>query len=85
MHLDESWRDEVDYDIQTMGKEKSLSQMLQEVLKKNKMIKLTDNALLHLRSLIKEHNKKFVRLQVKGGGCALNTNGHFQMKKQEMM
>ena len=34
------------------------------------MIKLTDNALLHLRSLIKEHNKKFVRLQVKGGGCA---------------
>ena len=30
MHLDESWRDEVDYDIQTMGKEKSLSQMLQE-------------------------------------------------------
>ena len=30
MHLDESWRDEVDYDIQTMGEEKSLSQMLQE-------------------------------------------------------
>ena len=38
MHLDESWRDEVDYDIQTMGEEKSLSQMLQEGLKKNKMI-----------------------------------------------
>ena len=34
------------------------------------MIKLTDNALLHLRKLIKEHNKKYVRLQVKGGGCA---------------
>ena len=34
------------------------------------MIKLTDNALLHLRSLRKEHDKKFVRLQVKGGGCA---------------
>ena len=41
-----------------------------KVLKKNKMIKLTDNALLHLRSLRKEHDKKFVRLQVKGGGCA---------------
>ena len=34
------------------------------------MINLTDNALLHLRSLRKEHDKKFVRLQVKGGGCA---------------
>ena len=34
------------------------------------MINLTDNALLHLRSLIKEHDKKYVRLQVKGGGCA---------------
>ena len=34
------------------------------------MIKLTDNALLHLRSLRKEHDKKFVRLQVKGSGCA---------------
>ena len=34
------------------------------------MITLTDNALLHLRKLIKEHNKKYVRLQVKGGGCA---------------
>ena len=36
------------------------------------MIKLTDNALLHLRSLIKEHNKKYVRLQVKG--CLLYTS-----------
>ena len=34
------------------------------------MITLTDNALLHLRKLIKEHNKNDVRLQVKGGGCA---------------
>ena len=34
------------------------------------MITLTDNALLHLRKLIKEHNKNYVRLQVKGGGCA---------------
>ena len=34
MHLDESWRDEVDYDIQTMGEEKSLSQMLQEGFEK---------------------------------------------------
>ena len=34
------------------------------------MIQLTDNALLHLRSLRDEHNKKYVRLQVKGGGCA---------------
>ena len=49
------------------------------------MINLTDNALLHLRSLIKEHDKKYVRLQVKGGGCALNMNGRFQMKKLEMM
>ena len=69
MHLDESWRDEVDYDIQTMGKEKSLSQMLQEGLKKNKMIKLSDNALLRLRELKQKHNKKYVRLDVKGGGC----------------
>ena len=33
-------------------------------------ITLTDNALLHLRSLRKQHEKKYVRLQVKGGGCA---------------
>ena len=30
------------------------------------MITLTANALLHLRKLIKEHNKNYVRLQVKG-------------------
>ena len=34
------------------------------------MIKLTDNALIHLRSIAKDNNKKFVRLDVKGGGCA---------------
>ena len=26
--------------------------------------------LLHIGHLLKEHNKKYVRLQVKGGGCA---------------
>jgi iron-sulfur cluster insertion protein len=36
----------------------------------NSMITLTDNALTHLHELTKEHNKKYVRLQVKGGGCA---------------
>mgnify|MGYP003647010626 CR=1 FL=1 len=34
------------------------------------MITLTDEAINHLENLTKEHNKKFVRLQVKGGGCA---------------
>ena len=34
------------------------------------MITITDEALNHLENLTKEHNKKFVRLQVKGGGCA---------------
>jgi iron-sulfur cluster insertion protein len=34
------------------------------------MIKLTENAKEHLKNLLKEHNKKYVRLQVKGGGCA---------------
>ena len=34
------------------------------------MIQLTDEALNHLENLTKEHNKKYVRLQVKGGGCA---------------
>ena len=34
------------------------------------MIKLTDNALLRLRELRKKNNKSFVRLDVKGGGCA---------------
>ena len=34
------------------------------------MIKILDNALLRLRELRDKHNKKFVRLQVKCGGCA---------------
>ena len=34
------------------------------------MIKILDNSLLRLRELRDKHNKKFVRLQVKGGGCA---------------
>lgn len=34
------------------------------------MIKLTDSALEHLQNIAKENNKKFVRLDVKGGGCA---------------
>ena len=34
------------------------------------MIKILDNALLRLRELRDKHNKKFVPLQVKGGGCA---------------
>lgn len=34
------------------------------------LINLTDNAVSHLQTLAKEHNKKYVRLEVKGGGCA---------------
>ena len=34
------------------------------------MIKILPPALLRLRELRDKHNKKFVRLQVKGGGCA---------------
>ena len=34
------------------------------------MIQLTNEALNHVENLTKEHNKKYVRLQVKGGGCA---------------
>ena len=34
------------------------------------MIKLTDNALIRLRELRKKNHKRFVRLDVKGGGCA---------------
>ena len=34
------------------------------------MIKILDNALLRLRELRDKHNKKFVRIDVKGGGCA---------------
>jgi|TARA_B100000424_G_C22538358_1_gene307087 iron-sulfur cluster assembly accessory protein len=34
------------------------------------MITLTQNAKNHLKSLSEKHNKPFVRLEVKGGGCA---------------
>ena len=34
------------------------------------MIKITDNALNHLENIAKENVKKFVRLDIKGGGCA---------------
>ena len=34
------------------------------------MIKLSDNALLRLRELRNNNNRKFVRLDIKGGGCA---------------
>ena len=34
------------------------------------MIKIQDNALLRLRELRDKHKKNYVRLDVKGGGCA---------------
>ena len=34
------------------------------------IINLTETAKEHLIALSKEHNKKYVRLEVKGGGCA---------------
>lgn len=34
------------------------------------MITLTDKAKQHLQSLKEKHNVKYVRLEVKGGGCA---------------
>ena len=34
------------------------------------MIKIQDNALLRLRELREKHNKKYFRLDLKGGGCA---------------
>ena len=34
------------------------------------LINLTDNAKAHLAELVSEHNKAYVRLEVKGGGCA---------------
>ena len=36
----------------------------------DKMITILDNAYKRLNELKKKHNKKFVRLSVKGGGCA---------------
>jgi len=43
---------------------------LEEQYRNKKMIKITDEALNQLENLVKEHKKKYVRLQVKGGGCA---------------
>ena len=34
------------------------------------LITITEGANAHLTELSKEHNKKYVRLEVKGGGCA---------------
>tara|TARA_R110000851_G_scaffold88092_4_gene192464 strand:+ start:1577 stop:1948 length:372 start_codon:yes stop_codon:yes gene_type:complete len=34
------------------------------------LINLTDNAKAHLAELTSSHNKDYVRLEVKGGGCA---------------
>lgn len=36
----------------------------------DKLITITESANKHLTNLSKEHNKKYVRLEVKGGGCA---------------
>ena len=33
-------------------------------------LSLSDTAYSHIGNLLKEHDKKYVRLQVKGGGCA---------------
>ena len=45
------------------------------------MIKLSDNAYKRLNELRNKANKKFVRLDVKGGGCAgLIMNGLMQTK-----
>ena len=38
--------------------------------RKIKVIKIQDNALLRLRELKEKHKKNYVRLDVKGGGCA---------------
>ncbi len=34
------------------------------------MITVTDNALNHLQNIDRKNNKKFIRLDIKGGGCA---------------
>ena len=44
--------------------------MIVNGLLNNGMIKLSENALVRLRELKQKHNKKYVRLDVKGGGCA---------------
>ena len=35
-----------------------------------KMIKLTDNAIERLHKIADKNNKRYVRLSIKGGGCA---------------
>jgi|TARA_B110000285_G_scaffold17676_1_gene17252 iron-sulfur cluster assembly protein len=48
------------------------------------MIVLTPNAKDHLQNLVKEHGKKYVRLQVHGGGCAGFEYGwSFEDEKEE--
>jgi iron-sulfur cluster insertion protein len=34
------------------------------------MLRLSNNALNHLENIAKENKKKYVRLSIKGGGCA---------------
>ena len=34
------------------------------------MLKLTENAIERLQAIAKDHNRKYCRLAVKGGGCA---------------
>lgn len=46
------------------------------------MIKLSDNALLRLRELRDKNDKKFVRLDIKGGGCA-GFNYHWSFDNEE--
>ena len=46
------------------------------------MIKLTDNAYKRLNELRKKNNKNFVRLDVKGGGCA-GFNYHWSFAHEE--
>ena len=46
------------------------------------MIKILDNALLRLRELRDKHNKKFVRIDIKGGGCA-GFNYHWSFAEEE--
>ena len=46
------------------------------------MIKIKDNALLRLRELRDKNDKKFVRLDIKGGGCA-GFNYHWSFDNEE--
>ena len=46
------------------------------------MIKLTDNAYKRLNELRKKNNKNFVRLDIKGGGCA-GFNYHWSFAHEE--